>query len=100
MIKRLCKKCKKPIIGTKRIQFCSDSCRVSHWQREKRKENRAVLKFKTNKLSKKQSVETAQFQSFAALITLRDAALKGDEFAIKVLNEIDRQLSNIEGLLS
>jgi len=96
MIKKLCKKCGKPITGTKRIEFCGDTCRVAYWQHEKRKENRGILKMRRNKRSDAQTVEYAQLQVFAGLITLREAAQKGDEFAIKILNEIDKQLNNIE----
>lgn len=99
MEKTNCKRCNKPIIGTKRIKFCSDSCRAAFWQDEKRKDNRNVRKMKVSKQSAELTVEKAQLQVLAGLVTLREAAKVGDRFAIRVLNEVNRQLDNIEMIL-
>lgn len=87
-----CLNCGKESYGSNRRKFCCESCRVNHWQKGKRKPKLTRPKFA--KLEE-ETVEQAQFRIFASMMTVKAAALKGDELAISVLKEIDRQLTNI-----
>lgn len=87
-----CLNCGKVSYGSNRRKFCGESCRVNHWQKNKRKPKLTRPTFKKLEV---ETVEQAQFRIFASLMTVKAAALSGNEIALKVLKELDRQLTNI-----
>lgn len=89
-----CEQCNKKTFGSNRRRFCSDNCRVKHWQKEKRKKQSQLKRLKLPK-GIKMSIEEAQFKALASILVLKEGALSKDNFALEVLTELDNVLGNI-----
>lgn len=87
-----CKHCKKPCVGTKSRRFCSDSCRVAHWQKEQRK-NKPKLIVRSYKKVEVISSGHELIKAVAAIMNLETMGLAGDASAWDALNQIDNRMN-------